>query len=65
MVRKSVREILAGTTTSATGVVALPGNDDAGGQPSWAWPAAGAGLFGLGGLAARRRFRRRSAGAAA
>lgn len=55
----------AGATTSAAGVVALPGNDDAGGPPSWAWLAAGAGLFGLGGLAARRRFRRRSAGAAA
>jgi hypothetical protein len=55
----------AGTTASTAGAVALPGNDDAGGLPSWAWLAAGAGLLGVGGLAARRRFRRRSAGAAA
>jgi hypothetical protein len=55
----------AGPTTSSAGGVALPGNDDAGGPPSWAWLAAGAGVLGLGGLAARRRSRRRSAGAPA
>jgi hypothetical protein len=52
----------AGTTTSAAGVVALPGNDDAGGPPSWAWLAAGAALLGIAGLTAHWRYRRRSAG---
>lgn len=49
------------TTASAAGVVGLPRNGG-GGPRSWAWLAAGAALLGLGGLAARRRFRRRPAG---
>jgi hypothetical protein len=55
----------AGTTASAAGAVAPAGNDDAVGPPSWAWLAVAAGLLGLGGLAASRRFRRRSTGARA
>ncbi len=54
----------AGTTTSTAGAVGPPGDGDDGGPPPWTWLAGVVGLLGLGGLAARRRVRRRADGGA-
>jgi MYXO-CTERM domain-containing protein len=51
---------LAGTR-SAAGVAAFPRNQDGGGPPAWTLFAAAVGLLAVGGLAAIRGFRRRSA----